>query len=129
MELNLFNKQVYTDRRRTLTKHIGQDGLILLLGNEDSSMNYKDNTYLFRQDSSFLYYFGLDVQSLAAVIDADTGEEVIFGNELTIDDIVWTGTLPTVSEMASMVGITETKPYDQIIHYVHKALIAGRQVH
>lgn len=105
------------------------DGIILLLGNEDSSMNYKDNAYPFRQDSSFLYYFGLDVAGLAAVIDTDTGEEVIFGNELTIDDIVWTGTLPTISEMASMVGITRTRPYDQIIHYVHKALIAGRKVH
>src|ERR1700743_1541862 len=129
MNLHLFDKQVYTDRRNILKQNIGNNGLILLPGNEDSSMNYKDNTYLFRQDSSFLYYFGLDTPSLAAIIDTDTGEEVIFGNELTIDDIVWTGTLPTVSEMASMVGITETKPYDQIIHYVHKALIAGRQVH
>jgi len=129
MNLHLFEKQVYTDRRQVLKQKIGSDGIILMLGNEDSSMNYKDNCYPFRQDSSFLYYFGLDVQMLAAVIDTDTGEEVIFGNELSIDDIVWTGTLPTVSEMASMVGITQTKPYDQIIHYVHKALTAGRPVH
>ncbi len=129
MELNLFDQQVYTDRRLTLAKNIGTDGIILLLGNEDSSMNYKDNTYLFRQDSSFLYYFGLDVPTLAGIIDTDTGEEVIFGNELTIDDIVWTGILPTVSEMAAMVGVTQTKAYDQVIHYVHKALIAGRKVH
>ena len=129
MELNLFDKQVYTDRRQVLRQNIGSDGLILLLGNEESSMNYKDNTYLFRQDSSFLYYFGLDVAGLAAVIDTDTGEEVVFGNELTIDDIVWTGTLPTVSEMAALVGVTQTKPYDQVIHYVHKALIGGRRVH
>jgi Xaa-Pro aminopeptidase len=129
MELNLFEKQVYIDRRHKLKQSIGLDGIILLLGNEDSSMNYKDNCYPFRQDSSFLYYFGLDVPMLAAVIDTDTGEEVVFGNELTIDDIVWTGTLPTVSEMASMVGIIQTKPYDQIIHYVHKALISGRKVH
>ena len=129
MELHLFDKQVYTDRRQVLKQNIGNDGLILLLGNEDSSMNYKDNCYPFRQDSSFLYYFGLDVPSLAGVIDTETGDEVIFGNELTIDDIVWTGTLPTVSEMAGMVGVSQTKPYDQIIHYVHKALIAGRKVH
>ncbi|MDN5283763.1 MAG: pepP 1 [Mucilaginibacter sp.] len=129
MKLQLFDKQVYTDRRNILKQNIDQDGLILLLGNEDSSMNYKDNTYPFRQDSTFLYYFGLDVQSLAAIIDTDTGEEVIFGNELSLDDIIWTGTLPTVHEMASLVGVTQTKPYDQIIHYVHKALIAGRKVH
>ncbi len=129
MELNLFEKQVYASRRQVLKQNFGNDGLILLLGNEDSSMNYKDNTYLFRQDSSFLYYFGLDVPVLAAIIDTETGEEVIFGNELTIDDIVWTGTLPTVSEMASMVGINETKPYADIFHYVHKALTYGRKVH
>lgn len=129
MKLQLFEKQVYTDRRNTLKKNIGQDGLILLLGNEDSSMNYKDNAYPFRQDSTFLYYFGLGIQSLAAIIDTDTGEEVIFGNELSLDDIIWTGTLPTVHEMASLVGVTQTKSYDQIIHYVHKALIAGREVH
>jgi len=129
MELHLFDKQIYADRRNTLKHNIENDGLILLLGNEDSSMNYKDNCYPFRQDSSFLYYFGLDVPSLAAVIDTETGDEVIFGNELTIDDIVWTGTLPTVSEMAGMVGVSQTKPYSQIIHYVHKAVIAGRKVH
>ncbi|MDR6942402.1 aminopeptidase P family protein [Mucilaginibacter pocheonensis] len=129
MKLQLFEKQVYTDRRQALKQNIGSDGLILLLGNEDSSMNYKDNCYPFRQDSTFLYYFGLDVQNLAAVIDTDTGEEVIFGNELSIDDIIWTGTLPTVMEMASAVGVSQTKPYNQVLHYVHKALIAGRKVH
>ncbi|MCR8558558.1 aminopeptidase P N-terminal domain-containing protein [Mucilaginibacter sp. BJC16-A38] len=129
MELHLFDKQVYTNRRQILKQNIGADGLILLMGNEDSSMNYKDNTYLFRQDSSFLYYFGLDTHGLTAIIDTDTGEEVIFGNELTIDDIVWTGTLPTVSEMAAMVGVTQTKPYDQVTHYIHKAITSGRPVH
>lgn len=129
MDLHLFDKQVYADRRQVLKQNIGSDGIILLPGNEDSSMNYKDNCYPFRQDSSFLYYFGLDVPALAAIIDADTGEEVIFGNELTIDDIVWTGTLPTVSEMASMVGVTHTRPSADVIHYVHKALTSGRQVH
>lgn len=129
MNLQLFDKQVYTDRRDILKQKIGSDGIILLLGNEDSSMNYKDNAYPFRQDSTFLYYFGLDVQSLAAVIDTDTGEEVIFGNELSMDDIIWTGTLPSVQEMAAMVGVTQTKPYDQVTHYVHKAITSGRPVH
>jgi Xaa-Pro aminopeptidase len=129
MELHLFDKQVYTDRRRILKQNIGLDGIILLPGNEDSSMNYKDNCYPFRQDSSFLYYFGLDVPSLTAIIDTDTGEEVIFGNELTIDDIIWTGTLPTVNEMAALVGVVQTKPSDQIIHYIHKAITTGRQIH
>jgi Xaa-Pro aminopeptidase len=129
MELHLFDKQVYTNRRNILKNTIGSDGIILLLGNEDSSMNYKDNCYPFRQDSSFLYYFGLDTPLLAAIIDTETGEEVIFGNELTIDDIVWTGTLPSVSEMAAQVGVTQTSAYSQITHYIHKAMIAGRRVH
>ena len=129
MDLQLFDRLVYTDRRHILKQNIGSDGIILLLGNEDSSMNYKDNCYPFRQDSSFLYYFGLDVQALAAVIDTDTGEEVIFGNELSIDDIIWTGTLPSVHEMATLVGVTQTKPYDQVMHYVHKAITSGRRVH
>jgi len=129
MKLQLFDKQVYTDRRQVLKQNIGSDGLILLLGNEDSSMNYKDNCYPFRQDSSFLYYFGLDVQNLAAIIDTDTGEEFVFGNELSIDDIIWTGTLPTVQEMAALVGVNQTQPYSQIIHHIHKAVIAGRKVH
>ena len=129
MKLHLFDEQVYIDRRNILKQNIGNDGLILLLGNEDSSMNYKDNCYPFRQDSSFLYYFGLDVQSLTAIIDIDTGEEVIFGDELTIDDIVWTGTLPTVKEMAALVGVNQTCPYLQVVRYIHKAIVAGRKVH
>lgn len=129
MKFQLFDKQVYVDRRAVLKQSIGQDGLILLLGNEDSSMNYKDNCYPFRQDSSFLYYFGLDVPMLCAILDTDTGEEVIFGDELTIDDIIWTGTLPSVKEMASLVGINQTSPYQQVAHYVHKAITSGRKVH
>ncbi len=129
MKLHLFEKQVYIDRRNNLKEHFGSDGLIILMGNEDSSMNYRDNCYPFRQDSSFLYYFGLDVASLTAVMDTDTGEEFIFGNELTIDDIVWTGTLPTVSEMAAMVGVSQTKPTNSITHYIHKAITDGRKIH
>lgn len=129
MNLLLFDKQVYTERRQVLTQALRNQGIILLLGNEDSSMNYKDNTYLFRQDSSFLYYFGLDTPSLAAVIDTDTGEATIFGNELTIDDIVWTGTLPTITQMAGLVGVSNTKPYASIGEYIQKALSTGRPVH
>lgn len=129
MNLQLFDKQVYASRRRVLKQAIGNNGLIVLMGNDDSSMNYKDNTYLFRQDSSFLYYFGLDTPGLAAIIDTDTGEEVIFGNELTIDDIVWTGTLPTVSEMAALVGVTVTKPYKHIADYFAKALSDRQPIH
>jgi Xaa-Pro aminopeptidase len=129
MDLQLFDKQVYADRRQLLTQSLANDGLIVLLGNEESSMNYKDNHFSYRQDSSFLYYFGLDIAGLAAVIDTDTGEALIFGNELSIDDIIWTGVLPTVSEMAALVGVSQTRPYNDITHYIHKAQTTGRKVH
>jgi len=128
MHFKLFEKQVYSQRRSVLKKNVGS-GLILLLGNEESSMNYKDNWYPFRQDSTFLYYFGLDVPELAAVIDTETGEEIIFGNELTIDDIVWTGPLPTVSEMAQTVGVEKTKPCSEIARHILAAVSSGRKVH
>jgi Xaa-Pro aminopeptidase len=128
MQFRLFDKNVYSNRRSVLKKKL-ESGLILILGNEESSMNYKDNWYPFRQDSNFLYYFGLNVAGLAAIIDVDSGEEVIFGNELTIDDIVWTGPLPTVSEMADAVGITKTQPYNAIVSVVAKAIESGRPLH
>jgi Xaa-Pro aminopeptidase len=117
MNFKLFDKEIYKNRRAVLRKNVG-DGIILLLGNEESSMNYKDNWYHFRQDSTFLYYFGLDVPGLAAIIDTATGEEIIFGNELTIDDIVWTGPLPTLKEMALEVNVINTKPYGALENYI-----------
>ncbi|UYQ95908.1 aminopeptidase P family protein [Chitinophaga horti] len=128
MHFKLFPKATYKRRREVLRTNIGS-GLILLMGNEYSSMNYKDNTFPFRQDSTFLYYFGLDVAGLAGIIDAESGEEVIFGNELSIDDIIWTGDLPTVREMAAEVDVRNTAPYAEIGNYVKKALSAGRTVH
>ncbi|QXV65104.1 aminopeptidase P N-terminal domain-containing protein [Mucilaginibacter sp. 21P] len=129
MKLQLFDKQVYEQRRSVLKQKMSGKGIIVLMGNDESSMNYKDNTFPFRQDSSFLYYFGLDVAGLAAVIDTNSGDEIIFGNDLTIDDIVWTGTLPSVSEMAALVGVSKTQAYPQIAAYIGKATLAGRQVH
>lgn len=128
MQFRLFDKTVYAGRRAALKKKL-DSGLILFLGNEESSMNYKDNWYPFRQDSNFLYYFGLNTAGLAAVIDIDSGEEIIFGNELTIDDIVWTGPLPTVSEMAGAVGIEKTQPFNAIVAVLAKVIESGRTLH
>ncbi len=128
MQFRLFDKSIYIKRRSALKKKM-DSGLILFLGNEESSMNYKDNWYPFRQDSNFLYYFGLNTAGLAAIIDIDSGEEIIFGNELTIDDIVWTGPLPTVSEMASAVGIEKTQPFNAIIAVLAKVIESGRTLH
>ncbi|MBC8005757.1 MAG: aminopeptidase P N-terminal domain-containing protein, partial [Verrucomicrobia bacterium] len=86
----MFNRDTYITRRQKLTQNI-QDGIILLLGNVDSPMNYADNTYHFRQDSNFLYFFGLDFQKLAGVIDVESGEEIIFGVDVDMEDIIWMG--------------------------------------
>ena len=81
----MFNKETYIQRRNRLKKEIGK-GILLFLGNNESGMNYADNTYHFRQDSTFLYFFGSDYAGLSALIDIDEDREIIFGDELTIDD-------------------------------------------
>ena len=96
----MFAEAIYGERRQHLRGAI-ESGLILLLGNDLSPMNCAGNPYPFRQDSSFLYFFGLDEPGLAAVIDLEGGTETIFADELTIDHIVWMGDLPTVSERAA----------------------------
>jgi Xaa-Pro aminopeptidase len=128
MQFRIFEKSVYENRRYVLKKKVGT-GLLLFMGNEECSMNYKDNWYPFRQDSNFLYYFGINVAGLAAIIDAESGEEIIFGNELTLDDVVWTGPLPSLGEMAEAVGIRITKPYNKIEETIRTALAAGRKIH
>ena len=105
----MFAKETYINRRSALKKSVGS-GLLLFLGNEESGMNYEDNTYPYRQDSSFLYFLGLSYAGLGAVIDIDEDREIIFGDELTIDHIVWMGTQPTLHEKAQSVGIRETLP-------------------
>ena len=122
------NNAAYQRRREKLKQQMGS-GLLLFLGNGEVGMNYADNTYHFRQDSSLLYFFGLDYPDLAAVIDIDEGREIVFGNELTIDDIVWTGTQPTLSERCALTGITDTRPMNELKSYVISAQRKGQPVH
>lgn len=104
----MFSVQTYTERRNALKKAVGS-GLILIMGNEEAPMNYHDNTYRFRQDSNFLYFFGISHAGLAAIIDVDSGEEIIFGHEFTMDDIIWVGPQPTLAEQARRVGVYRTE--------------------
>ena len=124
----MFSKETYKNRRARLAKDV-ESGVCLFLGNKLVGMNYADNEYPFRQDSSFLYFWGLDVPGLAAVLDCDSGEEIIFGDELTIDDIVWTGTLPSLKENASLVGVSDTRPLSALKVLIDSALSKGRKVH
>jgi Xaa-Pro aminopeptidase len=123
----MFSSDIYISRRKTLLDRF-EGGLLLLPGNNDSPMNYADNTYPFRQDSTFRYYFGLDQPELAAVIDVDAGTATIFGDELTIDHIVWMGDLPTIAERAGQVGVSETRPRADIARVVQAARDGGRVV-
>ncbi len=124
----MFNRDTYIARRQQLKKKIS-DGIILLLGNVDSPMNYADNTYYFRQDSTFLYFFGLDFQKLAGVIDTETGEEIIFGNDVEIEDIIWMGPQIALKEKAEKVGISKTEPYKNLLIIIEKAILSGRKIH
>lgn len=124
----MFSKDTYVSRRETLKKKVGK-GLLLFLGNDESGANYEDNTYPYRQDSSFLYYFGLPYAGLNAIIDIDNDREIIFGDELSIDHIVWMGTQPTIHEKALSVGIKETLPYDDIKMYLNNAKVLGQTIH
>ena len=124
----MFNKETYIQRRANLKKTIG-GGLLLFLGNDESGCNYADNTYPFRQDSTFLYFFGLSFAGLSAVIDIDNDQEIIFGDELTIDSIVWMGTQPTLHEKCELAGITSVKPSHELENYVADALHRKQKVH
>lgn len=124
----MFSKETYMARRATLKKAIGS-GLLLFLGNDECGMNYLDNTYHFRQDSTFLYFFGLPYAGLSAIIDIDNDKEIIFGDELTIDAIVWMGTQPTLKEKSEAAGITEVRPFKEIETYLKSAAAKGQQIH
>lgn len=124
----MFRKDTYIARRAKLKQTIGS-GVLLFLGNDESGMNYADNTYHFRQDSTFLYFFGLPYAGLSAIIDIDNDREIIFGDELTIDAIVWMGTQPTLKEKSEAAGIEEVRPSKKIGAYLKNAQMNGQQIH
>ena len=124
----MFSTETYIDRRKELKRRIGS-GLILLLGNGEAPMNYPANFYPFRQDSSFLYYFGLDEPGLAATIDADAGGETLFGREYGVDDLIWMGPREALAEKARRVGVDRVQGLDKVEETVRAALRQGRRVH
>lgn len=124
----MFDKEIYRKRREELKKKVGS-GLLLFFGNDDSGVNYEDNTYPFRQDSTFLYFFGQPYAGLNAIIDIDNDKEIIFGDELSIDHIVWMGNQPTIHEKASQAGISDTRPTSELATYLSKAKASGQTIH
>jgi len=124
----MFTQETYTVRRQKLKQKF-TDGIILLLGNVDSPMNYPDNTYSFRQDSSFLYFFGLDFQGLAGVIDVESGTDIIFGDDVDMEDIIWMGPQIPLSEKAKTAGVFRTEPYQNLYSVITSAIQKGRRIH
>ena len=124
----MFKPQTYIQRRKVLAEKTGS-GLILLLGNDESPMNYADNGYHFRQDSTFLYYFGIDFPGLAALINVDSGQEIILGNDYTIDDIVWMGPQPTIAERAAQCGVEKVLPFSELSKIVQTAALRSMEIH
>ena len=124
----MFAKEVYVNRRNTLKTKVGS-GILLFLGTGEAAVNYAGNAYRYRQDSTFNYYFGLTDPDLAAVIDLESGEEIIFGNDVDIDDIIWMGPQPLISDKAASVGVSKTFPLAELEKYVSKAKAGGRKVH
>ncbi len=115
--MKTFSKETYTERRRLLKQKMGS-GVLLFLGNEESSVNFKDNWYPFRQDSSFLYFFGLNMPGLAAVIDIDRDVEIIFGDNLTVEETIWQGSHPPLSDLATAVGVSKTQSKGEIFDFL-----------
>lgn len=124
----LFNKQTYIERREVLKKAVG-NGLILLFGNNDTPVNYPNNVYKFRQDSSFLYYFGQHREGLVGVIDVDADKEFLIGNDIDIDDIIWTGPVDSVSDLADQAGVANSAPMTQLQQFINKAKEVGQTIH
>ncbi|MPL66722.1 Xaa-Pro aminopeptidase [bioreactor metagenome] len=124
----MFSKSTYVNRRKQLAKDI-KDGLILILGNSDSPFNYPANIYTFRQDSSFRYFFEYNLQDLAGVIDANTGEDYLFGDDVEIDDIIWTGPVASVRDRADKIGVKNSGSRKDLSNLLEQAILQERKIH
>lgn len=124
----MFKSEVYSKRREELHKKM-KSGVALFIGNSEAPMNYPDNTYHYRQDSNFLYFFGLDIPGLMGLMDFDSGKDRIFGNDFHLDDIIWMGPQPTVKDLSLKCGITDTAPLGKLEVIIRDALSKNRKIH
>lgn len=125
----MFDQSVYIQRREILKKSV-HSGVLLFLGNDVSPMNYYDNQFDFRQDSTMLYFFGFEARpEVAAIVDVESGEELVFADEASFDSIVWTGPVMTVNEEAALAGIDKVLPFNALYDYIHRAESSRRKIH
>lgn len=128
MNMRLFDKKTYVQRRAKLCRDVN-DGIILLPGNNEMPMNYTDNTYPFRQDSTFLYFFGIPKPGLFGIIDTDNGESYLFGDDPTIDEIVWTGPQESVHSFQERIGANNSFSFKKLKDFISKAKASNRKIH
>jgi len=126
--INMFAKEVYWQRRKKLREILGE-GVILFPGNDESAMNYRANTYHFRQDSSFLYFFGIDKPGFYGVCDVDEDKDTLYGDDFAIDDIIWMGEQPAVKQLAADVAVESSASLTELAAFLKEALQKGRKVH
>ena len=125
----MFNQETYIRRRSELKRLVG-NGIVILFGNNEAPANYPANSFApMRQDSSFLYYFGQHRDGLVGVIDIDQDTEMLFGDDIDVEDIVWMGYTPSVADLAAEVGITKTAPMKELTTYVQRQTANGKTVH
>lgn len=126
---NMFHQTTYVQRRQELKKLVGS-GIVLLFGNNESPCNFPNNGYApFRQDSSFLYYFGQNRDGLVGVIDIDNDTETLVGNDIDIEDIVWYGNVDSVADMAAQVGVVHAAPLKALKSICNEAMAQKRKIH
>jgi len=124
----MFETKTYVSRREKLKKSL-KDGIVLIMGNVDVPMNYPANTYHFRQDSNFLYFFGIDHQGMAGVMDIDNNVDYLFGDDVSLDDIIWMGPQPLVKDKAARVGVPNSMPFGELADFLKNARDKGRKIH
>jgi Xaa-Pro aminopeptidase len=124
----MFKSEVYIKRREELRKKL-KAGIALFISNLESPMNYPDNTYHFRQDSDFLYFFGIDLPGFVGLMDFDSGKDRIFGNDYGMDDIIWMGPQPTIKELAIKCGISDTASMSKLTDAIKDAQLKKRKIH
>lgn len=124
----MFQSTVYSERRKKLRAELS-GGIVLFLGNQEVPMNYPANTYSFRQDSNFSYFFGLDHPDLAGIIDLDEGKDWLFGNDVDIDDIIWMGKQPSMNDQGKKVGVEHTAPLKELDEFISRARQQKRRIH
>ena len=126
-EKAMFDKQTYIARRKALHAKLS-GGLVQLPGNDESPANYPGNTFRFRQDSTFLYFFGLNRPGCSGLLDLDSGEDVLFGDDPTLEDIIWTGPQPSLAELAGEVGVEKTQSAAHLQKRIEAAVAKGRRI-